>query len=110
MIAISHLNKTMESIPPFFDENRPTPYFLSTTFLQKSFLSIAYLHNHFPNKALLKRTKSWVPSPPFWTGAEIVVRLTKWNLKLISYPSLQKPLCNFSICLETLIGIGNKDK
>ena len=88
------------------------PYLESMTLLHKAVLSTAYLHNHFPNKDLLKRTRipdCEHPNTPLLTGAQTIFHLTKWYLNSSPNPPHRKSLCKFSRYLATLTGIGNKD-
>lgn len=56
-----------------------------------------------PQQSLLKRTKSRMPNPPFWSGSQALLELTRWYLNSFPTPPHRKSLCNYSIHWATLI-------
>ena len=82
------------------------PGLTSTTNLQYATLSVAYRHNHLPNKARLKVRKFQMPKPPSCIGEQILDHFTDSSFS----PPHRKSLCNFSNLFTILTGIGNRDK
>ena len=50
-----------------------------------SVMPLSLHHNHFPNKAWLKHKKHLIPKSPYSICWQIVIQLTKWNLKSYAY-------------------------
>ena len=86
------------------------PYFASMTLIQRASLSVPYLHNHLPSKALLNLLKYLIPNLPFSIGLQTLNLFSQGSFGSSPIPLQRKSLYNFSIGFTTFIGTGRREE